>query len=91
MDSVAVDNVKKYEEKTEEMQLLVPNVPQVTIVPPRNDSSGQLKGTETPIRTRKSFCANLDITGSRRPSAVVSGVQQERRSSGNIFFEYVLT
>lgn len=92
MDSFVITNEKQYEEKTEKALLLVPNstnVPQLTVMPVQNESNGLLKPPE-PIRARKSFCINADLTISRRPSAVVSAVQQERRassSSGNIFLE----
>lgn len=88
MDSVVITNEKNYEEKTEKALLLVPtSLPQLTVVPAQNELNGLLKSPE-PIRSRKSFCVNADL--SRRPSAVVSAVQQERRtsaSSGNIFLE----
>lgn len=92
MDSVVVESKKNYEEKAEKVRLLVPNMPQLSVSPVRNDSSGQLKIIdEQPIRTRKSFCLNHDTTGSRRPSAIVSAIPQDQRrsSAGNIIFELV--
>lgn len=89
MESVIYTNEKNHEEKTEKAQLLVPNVPHLAIMPASNELNGLLKLPE-PIRARKSFCINADLTVSRRPSAVVSAVQQDRRpssSSGKLFLE----
>lgn len=89
MESIIFTNEKNYEEKTEKAQLLVPNVPKLTIMPTPNELNGLLKLPE-PIRSRKSICINADLMVSRRPSAVVSAVQQDRRpssSSGKIFLE----
>lgn len=93
MDSVGIENEKNYAEKTEEVRLLVPTLlqpPQFIVPSMRNDSSGSLKQESEPIRSRKSFCANPELTISRRPSAAVTAIQQEHRASstGNIFFEY---
>ena len=94
MDSVAIENEKNNAEKAEEARLLVPCLlqPPPLIVPSlRNDLNGSLKPDSELIRSRKSFCANLELTGSRRPSAVVSAIPQDRArtsSVGNIFYEY---
>lgn len=93
MDSVVNENENNYTEKTEEVRLLVPSLlqpPQFIVPSMRNDSSGSLKPESEPIRSRKSFCANPELTVSRRPSAAVTAIQQEHRASstGNIFFEY---
>lgn len=94
MDSVAIENEKNNAEKAEEVRPLVSCLlqPPPLIVPSlRNDLNGSLKPDSELIRSRKSFCANLELTGSRRPSAVVSAIPQERSrtsSVGNIFYEY---
>lgn len=99
MDLVAIENEKNCEEKTEETRLLVPGLlhpphPQCIVPPVRNDSNGLLKPESSPIRSRRSFCTNSELTGSRRPSAAVSAIQQQdhRRTSstGNIIFEYII-
>lgn len=88
MDPAAAANNKNYEEKTQEMQLLISNVPQIAVTPIQNNSNGLLKPFE-PIRARRSFCDNPDLTLSRRPSAVVTAIQQDRRTSTstNLFLE----
>lgn len=101
MDSVAIENENNHEKKAEEVRLLIPGLlqppqPQLAVPPVRNDSNSLLKpeSSPTPTRSRRSFCANPDLTGSRRPSAAVAAVQQEHRrtsSTGNIFFEYDLS
>lgn len=88
MDSVGSEaNAQNHEEKKEEIQLLIPNVPLAAVSPMKSDLKGLLKPSE-PIRSRRSFCDNPHLTASR-PSALVSGIQQDRRatSSGNIFVE----
>lgn len=73
------------EEKTQETQVLIPSPPQyTTIVPPIQNDLDRL---ELPRRDR-SFCIQNGETLSRRPSAIVSAIQKERRS-GHIFFELV--
>lgn len=92
MDSVAIENEKNNAEKAEEVCPLVPCLlPPPLIVPSlRNDLNGSLKPDSELIRSRRSFCANVELTGSRRPSAVVSAIPQERvrtSSVGHIFYE----
>lgn len=84
-----VVNDKNHGEKTDEVQLLVPSAPQAVVIPMQNDANGLLKPVAQPIRSRKSFCTNPELTGSRRPSAIIAALQQDHRtpSSGNIFFE----
>lgn len=82
---------KNYEEKTEEVRPLMPTgLPVFAVTPVQNESNGLLKPTE-PIRSRRSFCDNPELTISRRPSAIVSAMQQDQRrasSSGNLLLEY---
>lgn len=93
MDSVVVQSDRNYEKKAEEVQPLVPGLPQLAVTPVQNESNGLLKLPE-PIRSRKSFCLNPELPVSRRPSAIVSAVQQQqqqqdhrRPSSSNLFLE----
>lgn len=71
------------EEKTQDIEVLIPNATRCATVlaPIQND----LNRLELPRRDR-SFCIQPGGTLSRRPSAIVSAIQQERRS-GHIFFE----
>lgn len=89
MDSISLVSETNYEEKSEEGRLLVPNkIPQITVAPIQNESNGFLSSSE-PLRTRRSFCGNQDLTVARRPSAIVSAFRQNRRASnsGSIIFE----
>lgn len=91
MDPVdSTTNIQNNEKESEEIQLLIPNVPQVSVSPMKSDLKGLLKPSE-PIRSRRSFCDNPQLKAIR-PAAIVSAIQQDRRanSSGNILFEYVL-
>lgn len=91
MDSIGFANEANYEEKAEEGRLIV-SLPQVTVSPVQSDPNGAPNGPPNalePLRTRRSFCDNPDLIVARRPSALVSAFRQENRgSSGNIFFEY---
>lgn len=82
-DAINNNNNNNNEEKTQEIQVLIPSPPKYTTVvaPIQND----LNRLELPRRDR-SFCVQPGGTLSRRPSAIVSAIQQERRS-GHIFFE----
>lgn len=91
MDPVhSTTNNQNNEKKSEEVQLLIPNVPKVLVSPMKSDLKGLLKPSEQ-MRSRRSFCDNPHLKAVR-PSAIVSAIQQDRRanSSGNILFEYVL-
>lgn len=91
MDPVNVANENNHEEKTEEMRLIAPVLPMLTITPVETEqTNGILTGPES-VRTRRSFNGNQDFPVIRRPSAIVSAFRPNRRasSSGSAFIEYV--
>lgn len=79
--SDAANNNLNNEEKTQEIQVLLPNLQQYSL---QND----LNKLQLPSRDR-SFIIKPEGTLSRRPSAIVSAIQHEHRPSapGRIFFE----
>lgn len=87
MDSSGTSNDSNNEEKTQEVQLLVP---QNALARSANDLNRLQVQYDEYRPLARSVCAKPEVTTlSRRPSAIVSALQQERRPSGtpNIFFE----
>lgn len=84
MDSFNIENDVNHEEKSQEIQVLIPNPPQYAIAPIQND----FNRLQLPSRDR-SFCIETERSLSRRPSAIVTAIQREQRrsSTSRIFFE----
>lgn len=79
------DNNVNHEKETQEIQVLIPNPPQYSLAPMQCDLNRlSITGRD------RSFCVKPEGTLSRRPSAIVTAIQREQRSSGTgkIFFEY---
>lgn len=86
MDSASIASYANHDEKDEHEHLIV-SIPQIAVAPLQNELNGFLSPTE-PIRTRKSFNGNQDLTVARRPSAIVTAFQPHRRaSSSSIIYE----